>query len=69
MVLWIVEMRIFPLSHYQEDQFFTMYIFQQKKEDIVIGGGSERSEPLVVLNYLQRERHFVPPKYGQLIWW
>jgi len=33
MVLWIVKIRIFPLWRYQEDQFFTMYIFQQKKED------------------------------------
>ena len=50
-----------------------MYIFQQKKEDKVIDGGSERSEPLVVFYYLQRERQFVSPnvwtcKYGGKMW-
>ena len=50
-----------------------MYIFQQKKEDKVIDGGSERSEPLVVFYYLQRERHFVfhsvwTCKYGGNLW-
>ena len=44
-----------------------MYIFQQKKEDKVIDGGSECNEPLVVFNYLQREGHFVSPKDGQVV--
>ena len=45
-----------------------MYIFQQKKEDKVIDGGSERSEPLIVFYYLQREGHFVSPKDGHVVY-
>lgn len=40
--------KFFPLSRYQEKGFFTIYIFQIKKEGIVKGGGSERSELIIV---------------------
>ena len=45
-----------------------MYKVQQKKDNKVIDGGSERSEPLVVFYYLQREGHFVSPSDGQVVY-